>query len=91
MLDRCRVRLGISRRRTSSGCAVPHCASNSMVVQRTQSGKDTFSGAGQSAVNGNFSFSSGLQLLTLMTKESLLTLYCVTLACLYGWSLSITE
>lgn len=41
-LDRCRVRLGISRRSTSSGCAVPHWASNSMVVQRTQSGNDTW-------------------------------------------------
>lgn len=54
MLDRWRVRLGIRRRRTSSGCAVPHCASNSMVVQRTQSGKDTFNGVGQSVVNQNF-------------------------------------
>lgn len=40
-LDRWRVRLGMSRRRTSSGCAVPHCGSNSIVVQRTQSGNDT--------------------------------------------------
>lgn len=40
--DRWRVRLGMSRRRTSSGCAVPHCGSNSMVVQRTQSGNDTW-------------------------------------------------
>lgn len=41
-LDRWRVRLGMSRRKTSSGCAVPHCGSNSMVVQRTQSGNDTW-------------------------------------------------
>lgn len=40
-LDRWSEWPGMSKRRTSSGWAVPDWGSNSMVVHRTQSGNDT--------------------------------------------------
>lgn len=86
-LDRWRVRLGMSRRRTSSGCAVPHCGSNSMVVQRTQSGNDTWGEVRWSKISWDLNYICAsyffrCKLLISNYANGCITLYCVTPACL---------